>query len=318
MQSQGILVLNKPVGERSTRCVDFVRKTLRTQGGDVKVGHGGTLDSSASGVLVLLIGRATRLSSIVMQMPKSYKVTVQLGSETSTCDYTGDVISSAEWNGIEAPDVREALYSFLGWQMQVPPDISAVHVDGKRAHRISRAGGSPKIDAKPIFVKRIEMKSEISEAGTFELGIVCGKGTYVRSIVRDLGRMLGCGAFVVSLARESVGPFHMGRSLDMAAILPPDAGRQCGQELLDAILPPEEISKFLPRYSLKEDEGQKMTFGLSVPLSSAQRITFGSFCPSDTVCAVSGAAVTVAGIDIVDGIHMIVPQVNIVRSGDCR
>lgn len=119
MPTAGVLLLNKPVGVRSTRCVEKVREALRDF--SVKVGHGGTLDSTASGLLILLIGGATRLSGLVMQMPKLYRATIKLGSETTTCDYAGEPLSTKSWDGVCDSSIDMAIPSFLGWRMQTPP-----------------------------------------------------------------------------------------------------------------------------------------------------------------------------------------------------
>ena len=311
-QTQGLLVLNKPLGVRSTHCVDVVRKTLLASGRNVKVGHGGTLDSSASGVLVLLIGRATRLSSLVMQMPKKYEVLVRLGAETSTCDYTGEVTAEGDRSIVARHDVDEVLPSFLGWQMQVPPEISAVHVGGERAHRIARGGGSPEIDARPVFVRRIVQTSGLSPAGDFTLSISCGKGTYVRSLVRDLGRRLGCGAHVAALKRTATGPFWLDRSFDPGSLLSAGNWKSGADELIQAMLPIEETTAFLPSYTPKDDGDDRLASGIALPLAETHRRTFGRFCAEDAACVVSSRAFTVARIDVVDGVPALVPTVNII------
>ena len=311
---QNLLVLNKPLGVRSTRCVDVVRKALQAVGRNVKVGHGGTLDSSASGVLVLLIGRATRLSSLVMQMPKSYEVLVRLGTETSTCDYTGEATGEGDWSTVAQSDIERALPSFLGWQMQVPPEISAVHVDGERAHRIARGGGTPEIEARPVFVRRIATISALSPAGEFGLSISCGKGTYVRSVVRDLGRRLGCGAHVAALKRTATGPFGLDRSFDPTSLLSADNWKSGTDELMRSTLPLEEIAAFLPSYTPRDESDDRLERGISLPLTEARRRTFGHFCPDETACVFTARAFTVARAEVVDGGPVLVPTVNILKN----
>lgn len=312
-QMQNLLILNKPLGVRSTRCVDVVRKTLLASGRNVKVGHGGTLDSSASGVLVLLIGRATRLSSLVMQMPKSYEVLVRLGSETSTCDYTGEVTAKGDWSTVTQPDIEGALPPFLGWQMQVPPEISAVHVDGERAHRIARGGGTPEIDARPVFVREIVATSNLSPVGEFTLSISCGKGTYVRSLVRDLGRRLGCGAHVAALKRTATGPFGLDRSFDPSPLLRGDNWNSCVGKLIQAMLPLEEIAAFLPSYTPQEESDDRLERGIALPLAETRRLTFGSFCSDDAACVLSPRVFTVARIGLADGAPELLPTVNVLK-----
>ncbi|MCL2683818.1 MAG: tRNA pseudouridine(55) synthase TruB, partial [Synergistaceae bacterium] len=200
---QGFLPIDKPVGMRSAGCVELIKRIV----GRVKAGHGGTLDSTACGVIVLLLGGATRLSSLVMQMPKIYRAVLKLGTETTTCDYSGEGTISGDASGVTDEDVDAAIPSFMGWRMQVPPEVSAVHVGGRRAHEIFRSGGVPDIEPRPIFIESISRVENLSENHEVELLIRCGKGTYIRALARDMGRRLGCRAHIASLRREAVGPF---------------------------------------------------------------------------------------------------------------
>ncbi|MDR1508303.1 MAG: tRNA pseudouridine(55) synthase TruB, partial [Synergistaceae bacterium] len=159
---QGLLPIDKPVGLRSSHCVEQVK---RLTGKGVKVGHGGTLDSSASGVLVLLLGAATRASGYVMLMPKTYRAVIRLGAETTTCDYTGRITAIGDCRKVKESDIDEVIPSFIGWRMQTPPEISAVHVNGRRAHEISRAGGNPEISPRPVFVESIRRAGAVSDDG---------------------------------------------------------------------------------------------------------------------------------------------------------
>ena len=201
----GVLLLDKPKGIRSTVCVAALRRRL---GKGVKVGHGGTLDSTAEGLLVLLVGGATRTSDLVMGLPKVYDVRFRLGEERSTDDFSGDTVFSGPVPQDAAGRIAALLPSFLGTRLQTPPDISAVRVNGKRAHRIARSGESPVISSRPVHISSIRLTGEEDEGRSFALRIRCRKGTYVRSIVRDIGRALGCGAYVLSLVRRSIGRFR--------------------------------------------------------------------------------------------------------------
>ena len=129
----GILPVNKPVGLRSTDCVQKIRRALWR---GAKIGHGGTLDSTASGMLIVLIGQATRLSNFIMSMPKTYETVVTFGTRTSTDDASGDVVESAPFGHITDEMIDSALCGFMGWRMQSPPAVSAVHIGGERAHRL--------------------------------------------------------------------------------------------------------------------------------------------------------------------------------------
>lgn len=203
----GILTLNKPVGVKSTSCVNIVKQIL---GKHVRVGHAGTLDAPASGLLLLMVGSATRLSRYLMELPKIYEVSVVLGCSTDTDDYSGCIIGNHKV-GPQAEILEQlssVILSFQGTRMQTPPDISAVKVDGERAHRLFRQGKKIDIKPRPVFVSRIE---PINPMDYFDLSfrVFCHKGTYIRSIVRDIGNILGCGAFVSSLTRVETGPFSI-------------------------------------------------------------------------------------------------------------
>ena len=283
---QGILPLNKPAGARSTLCVERIRRVI---GRDIKVGHGGTLDSSARGLLVLLIGGATRLSSLIMEMPKVYRAVIRLGMETETCDFTGGPTSVSEWRGLSGADVDGTLTAFMGWRMQVPPKASAVHVGGKRAHEILRGGGDPDVKPRPVFVESISRTTDISEDGDFELIVKCGKGTYIRSLARDIGRALGCGAHVASLVREKIGSFDLSRAFDPGPDISPERGAVAG-----SILRMEEISNFLPSYSVTEEGALRLARGQFVSFPGAVRRTLGDSSPRGRVLLLSEGLFSVA------------------------
>jgi tRNA pseudouridine(55) synthase len=301
---QGLLPIDKPVGLRSSKCVELVKGSI---GKGAKVGHGGTLDSSASGVLVLLLGGATRASDYVMMMPKTYRAVVRLGSETSTCDYTGHVTCLGDFGAVRESDIDEIIPSFMGWRMQVPPEISAVHVNGRRAHRISRAGGKPEISPRPVFVESIRRTGDISGDGGVELLIRCGKGTYVRSIARDIGRRLGCFAHVAALRRISVGPF----SADEALAPGENFLSASERDLSSAIRPLHSLESFLPRYSVNGEDASSLSAGRRVPFRNAVRVTFGGRCPDDAVMICSGPRVTIGNLAWSGARASIVPRVNI-------
>jgi tRNA pseudouridine(55) synthase len=301
---QGILPLNKPLGVRSTHCVERIRRVI---GRNTKVGHGGTLDSSASGLLVLLIGGATRLSGLIMDMPKVYRAVVRLGGETTTCDYTGDPTTVAEWRGLKGSDVDGVLTAFMGWRMQVPPKASAVHVDGRRAHEILRGGGDPDIKPRPVFIESISRTTDISEEGDFELLVKCGKGTYIRALARDIGRALGCGAHIASLIREKVGSFGLSCAFDPGPDISPESGA-----VTDAILQVEEIAKFLPSYSIAKGDALRLARGQHISLSGAIRQTFGDYSPPrGRVLLLSQELFSVARLENFDGQTRAAPDINI-------
>lgn len=253
---------------RSTHCVEEVRSIL---GRKTKVGHGGTLDSTASGVLVLLIGGATRLSSFVIDMPKCYETTVLFGSETSTDDASGEVTRTGDASEVTEAAVTSALSFFLGWQMQSPPAVSAVHIGGERAHVLARSGADVRLEAKPVFFERVERISPLGTDGTVRFRIRCRKGTYIRSFARDLGRRLGCPAHVIKLERVSSGPFAVGSCRGAEELF--SMGRD---ELTSQVLPLSMVYSVLTHYSLTDEGAALIVNGRSVPSRCLVRENFGS------------------------------------------
>jgi tRNA pseudouridine(55) synthase len=292
------------VGIRSSDCVERIKRIL---GRGAKVGHGGTLDSTAAGVLVLLLGGATRLSDYVMLMPKRYRTVIKLGEETTTCDGSGEVTREADASGIGAPEVDAVIPGFVGWRMQTPPEVSAVRVNGRRAHEIFRSGLAPDIAPRPVFVESIERTAQVANHRV-ELLVRCGKGTYVRALARDMGRRLGCGAHVASLTREAVGPFSLAGSLDPGADFQPSR-----EDVSAAIRPLDVMGEFLPRYSVGAGEERALTDGREVPLTQATRVTPGLSCPAALALVAGNSLVAVADLVTSRGGVAIRPRVNIAR-----
>jgi len=214
----GVLLLDKPVNMSSAQAIARVKRLLRCE----KIGHAGTLDPDASGLLVCLLGRATRLASHAEAGTKVYSGSVQLGITTTTDDVSGDVIESRPVRA--APDeIAAAALRFTGEILQVPPQVSALKVAGERAYNIARAGLTAELKARPVTVERLV----VSNIGpdTFDFVCTCSKGTYIRSLARDIGAALGCGGALKSLRREASRPFtvEQARGLDgglEAGILP--------------------------------------------------------------------------------------------------
>ena len=196
----GWLVVDKPAGVTSTQVVGKVRWALDAQ----KAGHAGTLDPDATGVLAVALGEATKTVPFVTDAPKCYRFRVQWGAETTSDDASGTVTRTSGARP-DAAALEAALEAFRGDILQVPPQVSAVKVDGARAYDLARDGVAMDLAARPLHVSRLETVAR-DEAGA-ELEMVCGKGGYVRSIARDLGRALGCLGHVAWLRRTWSGPF---------------------------------------------------------------------------------------------------------------
>ncbi|WP_339108812.1 tRNA pseudouridine(55) synthase TruB [Thioclava sp. GXIMD4216] len=206
----GWLIIDKPAGMTSTSVVNKVRWAL----GAKKAGHAGTLDPAATGVLAVALGEATKTVPYITDADKCYRFQVRLGAATNTDDAEGEVIETSETRPSD-DEIRAALPQFTGDIMQVPPQFSAVKVDGERAYALARKGEEMELAARPLWVESLELVSRV-DADTIELEMVCGKGGYVRSIARDLGQVLGCLGHVLWLRREWSGPFEaaQGVSLD--------------------------------------------------------------------------------------------------------
>ncbi len=226
----GWLVVDKPAGVTSTAVVNKVRWAF----GAKKAGHAGTLDPEATGVLAVALGEATKTVPYITDALKCYRFAVRLGAATRTDDASGEVIATS---GLRPADeaISAALGAFRGEIMQVPPQFSAVKVDGERAYALARAGEEMELAARPLWVESLEMVAR-PDADTVELEMVCGKGGYVRSIARDLGAALGCHGHVLWLRREWSGPFAASDGVSLERI---DA--LAGTAALDALLLPLEV-----------------------------------------------------------------------------
>ncbi|HLK02507.1 MAG TPA: tRNA pseudouridine(55) synthase TruB [Streptosporangiaceae bacterium] len=221
-QQSGILVIDKPGGITSHDVVARIRRIAGTR----RVGHAGTLDPMATGVLVLGIEKATRLLGHLMLTEKEYVATIRLGQSTSTDDAEGEVTGGAS-RTVAEEEIRVAIKALTGEIMQIPPQVSAIKVDGQRAYKLTRAGAAPELVARPVTVHSFCVNS-ISQSGEFtDVGatIRCSSGTYIRSLARDVGVALGVGGHLTSLRRTQVGPFTLLQAVPLdaataAAIVP--------------------------------------------------------------------------------------------------
>ncbi|MEM9616279.1 MAG: tRNA pseudouridine(55) synthase TruB [Actinomycetota bacterium] len=212
----GCVVIDKPAGCTSHDVVDQVRKALGTR----KVGHAGTLDPDATGVLVLGVGLGTKLLQFVTGSDKSYEGTVRFGVETSTLDAAGEVTDTHDMT-VDLDAVAAATETFVGDIEQIPPMVSAIKVDGKRLHELAREGKEIAREARPVTVGRFDV-APTDDPLLYSLSIDCSSGTYIRSLAADLGTALGGGAHLASLRRTAVGPFTLDdcSSIEDVALLP--------------------------------------------------------------------------------------------------
>lgn len=201
----GVVVIDKPAGWTSHDVVAKSRGVLGTR----KVGHSGTLDPDATGVLVLGVGKATRLLRYLTELPKSYVGEIVLGVETSTLDAAGDVTATHDMSAVTDDEVRAATVPLTGAIEQIPPMVSAVKIDGKRLHELAREGKEIDRPPRPVMVHRYDVEPVPGEPGVWRCEVDCGSGTYVRTLAADLGTALGGGAHLRSLRRTAVGGFTL-------------------------------------------------------------------------------------------------------------
>jgi len=235
----GIFLVDKPVGPSSFRMVQLVRRALSIK----KVGHAGTLDPFASGLLVICVGRpATRLISQFMDGHKRYEAVLRLGIETTTQDLEGEITAQKEVGAFVREELEHCLAGFVGEQLQTPPQYSALKHLGKPLYHYARKGITIEKAARPITIFLLQLL----EVGpdTLRIMVECSKGTYIRTLAADIGRVLGCGAHLVALRRLQSGPFTVDNAVDGAILQDPILARQT---LLAKILTVEEVLALLPR-----------------------------------------------------------------------
>ena len=232
----GFLVLNKPLGRTSSDCVVFVRKRLPR---GTAIGHGGTLDPMASGVLPVCVGAATRLFDYIIDKQKTYVAELQLGVVTDTQDATGAVVETRSVNVTEA-DVRAALPRFIGDIWQTPPMYSAIKRGGKRLYELARRGESVEVAPRACRVDDVRLTASLGD-GRYRLEVDCGKGVYIRTLCHDIGAYLGCGGHMATLERKRAGVFTLENALTLEEV---DA---LGAEGLEArLLPMDAAISHLP------------------------------------------------------------------------
>ncbi len=212
----GLLNINKPVGPTSFRVVAQVRKMVG--GRKTKVGHAGTLDPFADGVLIVCIGAATRLADYVQKQTKCYRTGITLGATSDTHDIEGDIIRNPDAAEVDVNEVKKVLEMFIGRIDQIPPAHSAVHVDGKRAYDLARAGHKLDLPAREVNIYDIDL-IEYSYPN-LTIDVTCGAGTYIRSLARDIGEKLRVGAYCSSLRRTAIGKFDFAGAVDLDNIDP--------------------------------------------------------------------------------------------------
>lgn len=245
----GFVLVDKPRGPTSHDVVDMVRRAF----GVKRVGHAGTLDPPATGLLVVAVGPATRLLRYVQGLPKTYDVTAVLGTTTTTLDADGEVVERRPV-GVTAREIREAAKAFLGEITQTPPAVSAVKVGGERSYKKAARGEVVEIEPRVVTVYFFDIPR--TSPDSFEARIVCSAGTYMRSIVADLGEALGCGAHVRHLRRIAIGDLDVQRATKVEDLGP------------HSLRPVDEVLSHLPRVEVDAETEKLARDGR--PIADAQ------------------------------------------------
>ncbi len=267
-KQHGFLVIDKPAGMTSHDVVAQIRKRLGTK----QVGHAGTLDPMATGVLVVGINNATKFLQYILTGRKRYIAIIRLGISTVTDDKEGEVVEVKDWRAINDSDIESAIDKFRGTIMQVPSSVSAKKIAGERAYDLVREGKEVELAAKEVTIHELKVLAiHRNEYLDIDIDVTCSAGTYIRSIARDLGAALGVGGHLIELRRTEVAPFQLDEAgeIESAALLP----------LQDA------IAKVLPIRDLGFDEIAELKFGRRIDRSNQDGVVVG-IAPDGEVAAI--------------------------------
>ena len=256
MVPDGLLLADKGPGVTSFQVVAHLRRALRVP----RVGHGGTLDPMATGLLPVLLGEATRFTAYLQGQDKEYLATIRLGVATDTLDATGAVTAEREIPPLTASQIEAALARFVGEIEQVPPMYSALHAGGRRLHELARAGIEVERAPRRVCVHAFDLLEWARPR--LRVRVACGSGTYVRSLAADLGAALGCGGHVEALERTRVGALRLEDAVPWAEIQEGDPTR-----LIPRVLPADRAVEHLAAVSLSPEGGRRLAHGQTVPLS---------------------------------------------------
>jgi tRNA pseudouridine55 synthase len=258
----GILNINKPRGRTSYQIVALVKRLS----GERRVGHAGTLDPEASGVLPVCLGQATRVIEYLFDQSKKYRAQIELGKTTDSYDSAGNIMQTGDPSGITRAMVENALVSFIGLISQTPPMYSAVKQHGKPLYLLARKGIEVERKSRPARIYSLEIREW--EPPLFTLDVVCGKGTYIRSLAHDLGQALGCGAYLKQLVRLRCGPFTTEDSVSVEEL----EEKFRSESWQDLLYPPDIVLTHYDAVLLNEIHSQAIRNGVTVPLSLNKNI----------------------------------------------
>ena len=271
--ASGLVIVDKPAGLTSHDVVARIRRLAGTR----RVGHAGTLDPMATGVLVVGVEKATRLLGHLALTEKEYAATIRLGQATDSGDADGEIVSSASAAGVSAETLTAALAAQTGEIQQIPPGISAIKVGGKRAYRLTREGAPPELAARTVTVRELALTAVrlAGEVLDVDVRVVCSSGTYIRAIARDAGAALGVGGHLIALRRTRVGPY----TEDMARTLAELAGS------LDVVPLAGAAAAVFPRRDLTAEEATKVAHGARLPAVGSGSGPVAAFNPDGMLVA---------------------------------
>ena len=262
----GILNINKPSGITSFGVVALVRRLS----GERRVGHAGTLDPAATGVLPVCLGQGTRVIEFLVDTTKSYRAEIELGAATDTYDAMGKVTQQEDFTGISRAQLEVALASFRGQIEQVPPIYSALKHQGSPLYELARAGLEVELKSRPVTIHKLDLIDFQTPSVTIE--VVCSKGTYIRSIAHDLGQILGCGAHLKNLIRLRCGIFDIKDAVSVSQL--EDALR--GGNWQQFLYPIDSVLSGLPTVVVSDDEGKNIKNGRCITLESGRMGAVGN------------------------------------------
>lgn len=247
--THGLLLIDKPAGITSHDVVARARRLLGTRA----VGHAGTLDPMATGLLILFANNATRLSEYVLGADKTYEATVKLGERTNTDDAEGEVTQTRPVR-VSEEQLQTAAAQFIGQIEQIPPQFSAISKNGVRAYALARKGETVALDSRRVVIHQLE--AALAGPDSARLLVTCGSGTYIRALARDLGKALGCGAHLSALRRTRVGAFDVREAAPLDALTPEQAQAR--------LLPMDLAAQHFPRADLSAEQTQKFGRGIAL------------------------------------------------------
>jgi tRNA pseudouridine55 synthase len=262
----GFAVIDKPAGWTSHDVVAKTRGILHNK----KVGHSGTLDPDATGVLLLGVGRVTRLLRFLTALPKTYVGEMVLGVETSTLDAAGEVVANHDMAAVTPVQVEAAARTFVGEILQVPPMVSAVRVDGRRLHELARAGEVVEREARPVTVHRLDVRAIDADAGVYQLDVDCSSGTFIRTLAADIGTALGGGAHLRALRRTAIGSFTLDAATTIEGVV---------------VRPPADALRDYPSVTVDDEVAAAVGHGKVLPLDVLGVAGVGPWAVLDTAGA---------------------------------